>query len=424
MKFCAVKKSVVFLLVLFWGPSLLAGELNLSDLIAEVLKNNPEILAAEAGVKVLEHRIAQTEALPEPMFMVGYQNEGYKGYTWGEMAGAQWMLSVSQMFPFWGKRTLKKEMAVWEAESLKEGLHALKLKTILRVKELYFDLLGAYINRDLLKDRADLYAQIEAAAVARYAAGMAPQQEILMAQTERLMLLEKEEMNDQKIQALEGLLNALLGREILSPLGRPSKTAPTPFPLKLEEILQLSREKAPEIKSKEKMIKVAEAKVRMAEKEYYPDITLGASLFKRTGNLEDMWSLTAQINIPLFYKQKQRQALLESHAVLSQSQQELMVARNMQASGLRENFSMIHSAEKLIELYEKGLIPKLVQDFQAALAGYVTGKVEAITVISRLKTLLDVEQLRWGQFIEREKAIARIEALWGKAERNAEEKRS
>jgi hypothetical protein len=40
-------------------------------------------------------------------------------------------------------------------------------------------------------------------------------------------------------------------------------------------------------------------------------------------------------------------------------------------------------------------------------------EIEAITAISRLKALLDTEILYWGQYIEREKAIARLEAITG-----------
>ncbi|MGZ6276095.1 MAG: hypothetical protein ACXWMI_08300, partial [Syntrophales bacterium] len=46
--------------------------------------------------------------------------------------------------------------------------------------------------------------------------------------------------------------------------------------------------------------------------------------------------------------------------------------------------------------------------FELALSGYGTGRVEAIVVITRLKTLLDYDLLYWGQFVEREKAIARL----------------
>ena len=67
-------------------------------------------------------------------------------------------------------------------------------------------------------------------------------------------------------------------------------------------------------------------------------------------------------------------------------------------------------------LYKEGLIPKAQQDVQLGLSGYVTGKTEAITVVQRLKAFLDVELLYWGQYAEREKAIARLEAITGTIE--------
>lgn len=64
-----------------------------------------------------------------------------------------------------------------------------------------------------------------------------------------------------------------------------------------------------------------------------------------------------------------------------------------------------------MDLYKSGLLPKTYQNFDSALAGYSTGKVEAIAVISSLKAVIDYELLYWKQFAEREKAIARLEAL-------------
>jgi len=85
----------------------------------------------------------------------------------------------------------------------------------------------------------------------------------------------------------------------------------------------------------------------------------------------------------------------------------------MTASLIRDNYSMLRSSEKLMDIYKNGLIPKTYQDIELALSGYATGKVEAITVISRLKSLINFEFLYWGQFAEREKAIARLYASTG-----------
>jgi outer membrane protein, heavy metal efflux system len=62
------------------------------------------------------------------------------------------------------------------------------------------------------------------------------------------------------------------------------------------------------------------------------------------------------------------------------------------------------------------LIPKTSQDFNLAMGNYVSGKTDALTVINRLKSLLDFELLYWTRFAEKGKAIARIEAVAGGVE--------
>jgi hypothetical protein len=64
-----------------------------------------------------------------------------------------------------------------------------------------------------------------------------------------------------------------------------------------------------------------------------------------------------------------------------------------------------------MDLYQKGLLPKSRQDIEQALTGYSTGRTDAVSIISRLKILLDYETLYWGQLVEREKAIARLHAI-------------
>ncbi|MEW6333396.1 MAG: TolC family protein [Thermodesulfobacteriota bacterium] len=393
------------------------GTLKLPDLLREALRNNPEIHVAEARANASTHRILQAKSLADPMFMVGYENEGtdslytFGGQTRGMPADSRWMFSLSQMLPYPGKLALKGEMAAYDAESLKAMADAARLATEVRVKELYHDIVLAYTNIDLLADQAALFSRLEDAALARYAAGMAPQQEVWMAQTEKYMLLEREEMEKQKIESLKAMLNAALGRDARSPLGRPEKPEQTAVRLPLDELIRMSHERYPMILSREKMTGAAKARIEMAKKEYYPDFTIGAGYFARSSQFPDMWNLTATINIPLFYKTKQREAVMEAEAALLEARRSVEAVKLMTSSALRENHAMLKSAESLMALYREGLIPKAYQGFELALAGYVTGKVEAITAISRLKSLIDYEFYYWRQFTDREKAAARLEGL-------------
>ncbi len=420
---CDYKKTAVMLCVLpvflvFFIVSLSsAGDLKLLDLIQEALKNSPEILASDARALAARHRIPQAGSLPDPMVMFGYQNEGWERYTFGKEPDAQWMFSASQMFPFPGKRSLKQEMARQDAQGATIVHESIRLKTIARIRELYFDLALAHRTVDLIKERTVLFSRIEDAALARYSSGMGMQQEVLMAQTEKYMLLEKEEMQKQKIQSLEAMLNTAVGRDASKPLGRPAEQTLSLQIRSLEELLNKAYDHSPEIRIRQRMVAAAEARVKMAEKEYYPDFTLSASYFTRGGGqFTDMWSLTTTINIPLYYRTKQRQAVLEAEAMLAEAKGELEATRLMTASSIRDTYSMYASSERLMELYKNGLMPKTYQDFEAALAGYGTGKTEAITVINRLKALIDFETLYWVQVAEHEKALARFEAMTGMVE--------
>jgi cobalt-zinc-cadmium efflux system outer membrane protein len=391
--------------------------LSLPELIREALKNNPEIHVAEARADASTHRIPQATSLADPMLMMGYENEGTDNFytfnreTKGMPADSRWMFNLSQMFPYPGKRALKGEMATRDTESLKAMADATRLATEVRVKELYYDLFLAYTNIDLITDQAALFSRMEDAALARYAAGMAPQQEVLMAQAEKYMLLEREEMEKQKTQSFKAMLNAALGRDALAPLGRPEKPQNAVNNYRLDELIQMSYDRYPMIKSREKMVNAAEAKVQMAKKEFYPDFTVGASYFARSSQFPDMWNLTATINIPIFYKTKQKEAVLEAEVSLFGARKDVEVTKLMASSALRDNYAMFKSAENLMSLYREGLIPKSRQDFELALSGYVTGKIEAITAITRLKALIDYEFLYWRQFTDRQKAAARLNGL-------------
>lgn len=405
--------AILLVMVLwFWPQGAAASEtLELDSLIRESLEHNRDLLVAESRIAAADFRITQTRGLPDPMVSLGYQNEGLTKYTYGDSPDAQWMYSVSQTLPFFGKRELKRDMASADAEGARAAFEALRLRVVARVKELYYDLSLIYRNLDLVRERTSLFARIEEAALTRYASGMASQADAVMAQTEKYMLREREEMLKQKIQSIEAMLSLTIGREKQAPFARP---LPVPLETYLPDeaaLVQRAHGQSPEIKNREKMIAGAEAKVNMLKREYYPDFTLMGSLAQRPGEFSNMWSFTTTVNVPIYYKTKQEPAVREARAALEGAKHELEAAKLMAAQGIRENLSMFRAAENLMDLYRNALIPKASQDFDLALSGYGTGRGDVLTVITRLKAYLDYELLYQTQLAERAKAVARIEAL-------------
>jgi outer membrane protein TolC len=387
--------------------------LSLRDLVDEALQKNPEILAAQAKANAARQRVSQTGSLPDPMLSVGYQNEGLSKYTYGESPDAQWMFSASQTFPFPGKRSLKEDAATLEAESAAAAVDAVRVRIVSRLAESYYNLFLVHKDGELINVRLPLIRKVEELALARYAAGVGPQTDVIMAQTEKYLLMEKQEMNRRRQEALEAMINKTLGREVNRPLGMPVELPPTPYAHTLDELLPNVAENAPELISQKKMLFASERGLQSARRETWPDITLTATYANRAGGYQDMWGLSAGITVPIFYARKQKAGIDEALWNLSTAQREFEASRLALAADIRDNLAMVQAAERLMGLYKNGLIPKTRQDVDAALANYAAGKLEAGTVLVKLKAAFDYELLYWQQYVERENAIARLTALTG-----------
>jgi outer membrane protein TolC len=79
--------AAILLLLLATSPPMAGAEdepIRLKELIDEGLQNSPEFRAFESRVEASKYQIPQAKSLPDPMFMFGYQNEGFQRITIGE----------------------------------------------------------------------------------------------------------------------------------------------------------------------------------------------------------------------------------------------------------------------------------------------------------------------------------------------------
>jgi len=390
-----------------------AEEMTLPQLVSEALSNNPDLHAARFKSEGSGYRIPQVQSLPDPLFTFGYQNEGFRKYTYGQSEDSQWSFSASQAIPFPGKLSLKGEAAERESESLSAAHESLRLKIISRVKETYFDLYSTYKTIDLIGERNSLFSRVEEAALARYSAGKGSQIDVLLAQTEKYLLVERQEMLNQKLRSLEAQLGSAVGRMSNAPFSRPAECSPTDFNYSADDLIRIADDQSPDLKARDNTIKAAEARVSFAKKDYIPDFTVTGAYTSRGNGFGDMWSLATTINIPIFYRTKQRHAVNEANAALMEARSDRESARLAIATSIRDNCAILSASNKLMSLYRDGLIPKSRQDIELSLSAYSTGSIDATTVIGKLKSVIDFEISYWVQFAEHEKAAARLEAAAG-----------
>ena len=160
------------------------------------------------------------------------------------------------------------------------------------------------------------------------------------------------------------------------------------------------------------MIERSQIGVTLAQKQYRPDVSVSYMYQQRTAQ-QDMNGFTFSVNVPVFYKSKQRQAVAEAT-------QEVLSAEKMRENRLNEvrfelkqNYLAAKAANNLIELYSKGIVPQSSLALESSMAGYQVGKVDFLSLLANFTTVLNYETDYYRQLADYLTAIARIESLAG-----------
>jgi outer membrane protein TolC len=125
----------------------------LRELIDEGLQKQPGASRFEYKFKP-QAQIPQAKALPHPMFMFGYQNEGSKKSRWAKSQILGHIFTFADVL-LAGQRD-QREMAARDAESLAAMFNAAKLRLQRGSRTLLRSLL-AYKTIDIQKERSDLF---------------------------------------------------------------------------------------------------------------------------------------------------------------------------------------------------------------------------------------------------------------------------
>src|SRR3989304_131737 len=170
--------------------------LNVDQLVDEALQNNPEIQAAKIKWEVFKEKIPQSYALEDPMFGFGIVNLP-TNFSFKEEDMTMKEFSISQKFPFPGKRPLMKEMASKEAEAVSTEIQGKIHQIIKDVKTAYYDLSHVYRATEVVERNKRILEDFAKIAEARYSVGEGIQQDVLKAHVEVSKMVDEMIMLDQ-----------------------------------------------------------------------------------------------------------------------------------------------------------------------------------------------------------------------------------
>lgn len=387
----------------------------LNDLEQEALKNNPEIHMVEKRAEAAKRRAAAASAMPDPMIGFEIKNVGrLSNLTVGEEEMSMAGVVISQEIPFPGKLSTMGRAARKAAERAGEDLRGTRLRVLTALRSAYYDYYLAYRTAEILNQSLDVMKNFQRIAETRYATGQGIQQDVLRAQLEVSMLLEKIAIQEQKKDAQRAMLNTLLGRDPLAPLGRPGDRLRTSFEADIEGLAAAALARAPVVLERQKMVEEGEAKLSLSKREFLPDMTVSAGWFNR-GDMPDVWTASVMFKVPLWFWNKSA-GVKAASASLSSQRYDYEASRLMTVSRIKDLFTMAKTSERLLSLYQAGIIPQARMALQSSISNYQVGKINFLMLLDSQSLLFKYQIAYEQELVNLNKTISQIEETSGGVE--------
>jgi len=391
--------------------------LRLEPLIQEALAVNPEIKADGKRWDAAKERPPQEGSLDDPMLSFEIVNLPTNSFSFSQDDMTMKQFSLSQTFPFFGKRGLRSEVAQREANAIGQGFRDKQNEIVRRVKETFYELYISDRSLEVVEKNREVLKEFVKIAETKYSVGKGIQQDVLKAQVELSKLLDEQIRLEQTRQAAAAKLNAILNRAPQTPLGRTEEVLKEEMTRDLKTLQDRALENRPLLKALQEEVERNKAAHALARRRYFPDLTMSAGYGFRedsgTAKRSDMLSAGFSINIPLYFRTKQDRQVAETSALINSAREQYQAARNEVLSLVKQLVSDIEKGSKLIDLLQTGLIPQAQLSLDSAVAGYQVNKVDFLTLLDNRLTLFNFEKEYYRALGEYRASLARLEWVIG-----------
>lgn len=385
--------------------------LDYTTLLRRLTAEHPEYEAMRHEIDAAKAAVNVATALPDPMIRIELMDidrdnprllPGQTGstlYTW------------EQMFPLWGKRGLKGDVATAEVAIRTAGATQTlaELRAMLRMAyaELYVAQRGQIINDEVLV----LLREMERNAQARYANGLAAQQDVIKAKAEQSILLAEQEMLRGEAARAQATINSLVGQPPETTL--PPVTALPSLAGFEHAYLELQRQQGgqtPTMVAANANIQGRQAARELAEREWYPDLTVGITPVQVDDKFES-WQLMFGFSVPIFGTRSGMEAEASAMLLTAKSRRDAELRKLL--STATQVLADYRAAWKQEQIYVQQLLPESELSFRSASAGYQSGKVDFDTLIEAERQIRQARLLGLAAAVKQQRAAAQFEQLTG-----------
>lgn len=395
----------------------LGADATLADYQTFAALRNPGLRAAHDRWQAAMELVMPAASLPDPRFSYTYYIEQVET----RVGPQRQRFGLSQMFPWFGKRRLRGEVAARAAEAVWFELQHRRLKLFYHLSVSYYDYYYLKQATDVTQENFNLLRDLEAVARERYRTGDALTA-VMQAQLELGKLEDRLRSLHELRPALAARLNAAMSRDRHTPIPWPAQL-PGPLPeLDTDAVLAEVQARNPELGRLTTLAEKERIGMDLADKRTYPDISLGVSVVDTEDALmpgtpdsgKDPIMATLSLNLPIWQgktRAQRRAAQLRRSAAV--------VHRQDRANSLEADATMAlyhyRDAGRKLNLYRDTLIPKAHQAMEVAQQAFQTAKADFLALIEAHRALLEFQLAVAQAQAEQGKRYAELQMLTGAA---------
>ena len=366
----------------------------LQQYIQSALEANPAIQEMLARSRAAELRVPQVTSLPDPMLNFGQAIQRPETRVGSQVN----TLSVSQVFPWFGKLDLRGQMATQEAIASSQLYVGRQRDVIVAVKRAFYDL--AYVDTAIAisQEERALLDHYEQLSQSRYSTGQGLQQAVIKIQAEITKVVSRLYTLNQKRFTLATRLNTIMNRPPDTPL--PPVVRPTlpEVPLDLEELYRLGNEHRQELLASRALIERSERGIDLAKKDYWPDVAIGASYANILGrdvlqpppdNGKNALTLSVGVSIPL-WREKYRAGVQRATEETLAQRRNYEAVQNEVEFAVRDQVVRLETLRGQVRLFDTVLIPQAEEALRSTESAYQTGQAGVLDLLDSERVLLQV----------------------------------
>jgi outer membrane protein TolC len=378
------------------GKTVIWAPLPLENIIKEGLEKNQDIQSLEAQIEASRELIPFVGSLEDLRLGMSLLNLPTDTFDFNQEPMTQKQVFIAQKIPWFGKLDLKSQRQGLEATRQMALLEAKKLELAQDIATTYYEVGITAKSLEINRRLRDMVSQLLRIAETRYASGVGLQQDVLQAQVELSKLLDEKIMFDKKRRTLEARINALLNREHFASVKAPERLVYPALKLEVDQLQQRVLKDNPRLKARLADIDRATVEIKLAEKDYWPDMDFKVAYGQRedseTGqDRPDFVSGSVVFKIPLWQRTRQDRKFAASkkkHDAALKAYRNLAESLPYRVDAIA---SEITNIQKNYRLYADALMVQAEQWARSSMAAYEVGKVEFNTMINAQVRLLRLE---------------------------------